>query len=225
MKFSILFSLMLITLLEGICQKNDSSVNEFSIAIPVLYNKTTVTNIYGPTREISGTGVSSGIGVYYKRILSNGVYGKFGLGYFAQNYSIRRPYKDFDFTSLLNTTRKYTYYCWEQAIGIGYKTDIKNNYLIDFSATYHRLNSFKQKYTSLNNRNITVTRNNYHFASMILLTPSIQRKFSNKINISAGILVPVFTSWKKDERFDENRNDKYNPSIHMGLQFGVHYKF
>lgn len=225
MRRSILLSAILVKCLAGFSQTNNVEANELSFAVPILYNKTTITNVFGPTRQISGTGVSSGISVQYKRILSNGIYAKLGLGYFAQNFSLRRPYEDFDFTALLYTTRKYTYHCWEQTIGVGYSISTSKKSVLDISANYHRLNTFKQKYYSRDDLNITETRSKYHFSSMVSVVPSIQRKISDKIKISTGIIIPILTSWKKDLRFDENRNDTYSPSLHIGIQLGVHYNF
>lgn len=225
MRKSILFLILVATSLTGFGQLSKAKVNELSLGIPVLYNKTTITNVYGPTRPISGTGVSTGISVYYNRTISNGIYVKVGLGYFAQNFSIRRPYEDSDFTTVLYTTRKYTYHCWEQTVGVGYKIALTKKYVFDVSANYHRLSTFKQKYSSRDDLNITKTNSRYYFASMISIIPSLQRTVSDKIKISTGIIVPVLTSWKKDVRFAENRNDTYSPSFHLGIQLGVHYNF
>lgn len=225
MRRSILLSLMGLTHLVGFSQTDKVESNELSFNLPVLYNKTTITNVYGPTRQISGTGISSGVNISYKRVISNGIYVKIGLGYFAQNFSLRRPYNDFEFTTVLYTTRKYTYYCWDQAIGLGYKTAFSKKYVFDVSANYHRLSTFKQKYTSRDDINITNTNYRYQFASIISLLPSIQKKVSEKIQISTGLIIPVMTSWKKDVRFAENFNDTYKPTLHFGVQLGVHYNF
>jgi hypothetical protein len=224
-KRSILLSLMFVTYLVGFSQTDYAETNELSFNLPILYNKTTITNVYGPTRQISGTGISSGINISYKKIISNGIYVKIGLGYFAQNFSLRRPYEDSDFILLLRTTRKYTYHCLEQLLGLGYKSMIGKKYFFDVSANYHQLRTFKQKYFSSDGQNITETKYQYQFASILSVTPSFQRTISDKIKISTGIVIPVITSWKKDIRFDENRNDTYSPSFHLGIQIGVHYHF
>jgi hypothetical protein len=73
-KRSILLSLMFVTYLVGFSQTDYAETNELSFNLPILYNKTTITNVYGPTRQISGTGISSGINISYKKIISNGIY-------------------------------------------------------------------------------------------------------------------------------------------------------
>jgi hypothetical protein len=225
MKRSILFPLILVTRLVGFSQTDKVEGNELSLNLPVLYNKTTITNVYGPTRQISGTGISSGINISYKRFISNGIYVKIGLGYFAQNFSLSRPYEDSDFTLVLYTTRKYTYHCLERLIGIGYKSVIGGKYFFDVSANYHQLRTFKQKYFSRDDLNITETNYRYQFASILSIAPSFQRIISDRVKFSTGIVIPVITSWKKDVRFAENRNDTYRPSFHLGIQMGIHYNF
>lgn len=216
---------MFVTYLVGFSQTDYAETNELSFNLPILYNKTTITNVYGPTRQISGTGISSGINISYKKIISNGIYVKIGLGFFTQNFSLRRPYKDLDFVSLLRTTRKYNYHCLEQLIGLGYKSRIGKKYFFDLSVNYHQLKTFKQKYFSRNDLNITETKYEYQFASILSVTPLFQRTISDKIKISTGIVIPVITSWKKDIRFAENRNHTYGPSFHLGMQMGIHYHF
>lgn len=206
-------------------QTKHTELNELSFVLPVMYNKTTVTNVYGPTRSISGTGISYGSGIQYKRTISRNIYVKLGVGFFAQNFSLRRPYNDDDFVALLRTTRSYSYYCLERQLGLGYSTSIKNRYVFDVSANYHMYNSFRQRYSSRDYQNTTITKYQYRFASMVSLMPSLQRKLSETMAVSGGLILPLYTSWKKDPRFDENRNDRYGPSVHIGIQLGVHYRF
>lgn len=211
--------------LSGFGQTKNRELNELSFVLPVMYNKTTVTNVYGPTRSITGTGMGYGLGVQYKRTISGNVYVKLGVGVFAQNFSLRRPYEDDDFVSLLRTTRRYSYYCLEPQLGLGYRTSINNKYVFDMSANYHMLNSFRQQYSSRDYQNTTITKYQYRFASMVSVMPSVQRKLSETMAVSTAVILPLYTSWKKDPRFYENRNDTYGPSVHIGIQLGVHYRF
>ncbi len=206
-------------------QQNHAESNELSIGLPVLFNKTTVTNVFGPARSISGTGLGYGLSVQYKRYFTKNVYAKLGLGFFAQNFSLRRPYQDDDFVSLLRTTRKYSYHCFDQLIGVGYTSPSKGKYAWDVSVNYHFFKSYRQQYNSRGDQNITVTKYQYQFGQMLTILPSLQRKLSEKMRVSAGLVLPLNTLWHKDPRFYEDRNDRYGPSLHIGLQLGVHYRF
>lgn len=95
------------------------------LSVPVLFNATTVYNVLGPQRDISGTGISNGISISYEQSVSKLLYIKVGTGLFTQRFTLKRPFFDFTPPDLGMATKKYIYNCYEFVVGGGLQK--KNN--------------------------------------------------------------------------------------------------
>lgn len=220
-------SIILLTLISSHSfSQSVEKKHALSISVPVFYNSTTITNVYGPTRQISGSRLSFALRASYEHSLTKQLYLKAGIGMFIQSFGNKRPFEDFEFVSLLMSTKKYSYSNIEFSAGGGYIKRINAKNELDLGLTYHMLYTFRQKYVPRDEYYApTVTNNKYVFAHMINPSININRRLNNAFSFQYGVTIPVLTMWRKDRRFDENTSEFYKPSFHIGATIGVKYHF
>ena len=220
-------SIILLTLISSHSfSQSVEKKHTLSISVPVFYNSTTITNVFGPTRQISGSRLSFALRASYEHSLTKQFYLKAGVGMFIQSFGSERPFEDFEFVSLLMSTKKYSYSTVEFSAGGGYRKKINAKNELDLGLTYHMLYSFRQKYVPRNDYYApTITNNKYVFAHMINPSININRKLNSAFSFQYGITIPVLTRWRKDRRFDENPAEFNKPTFHIGATIGVKYHF
>lgn len=231
-KIFLFFSLSVIftrSLSQSVAEKK----NSISISIPFVYNYTTIYNTSGYYREVSGSGIGSGLRLNYDRVISNKVYLKVGAGIFIQAFGIQRLYTNITpqdtgmpTTDLGKTTKYYKYACFELIFGGGYLHRINEKNNLDIGLTYNPLFSFSQTYISTKKFNPpTVTNNHYLFAHNINGTITLNKQINSKLIFQYGFIVPLMTRWRKDDRFFENKSEFYKPKFHLGVTLGMKYNF
>lgn len=189
------------------------------------------------TLKINGT--SPGFNLVYKRPASKKIFLRAGIGYykyrfnkmrntnslFANQYSSRdiedyRPPGPIT-PSITFATDKYWYNCLNFLFGVEKRIRLKNNYSIGFSGNLNNYFTTSQVY------HITYPfpegdkhkRNNIrYFGFSTELSSSIMKSF-RRSQIGLSIIVPVFSYWKQDNIFPQERNNSGRNKLFNG--FGV----
>ena len=208
-----------------------SEKNQFSLLVPIILNTTEVTYyITGNPRQTTSTAISYGLEMIYSRPIFNGFIFSAGVGYFKQRFNNERPFNySYDSSLLLLSTKKYTYDNIKYLIGIGYSHKLKDVVLQE-SVSYHHLWSFRQKYipselTSLSYRNYEVKRDKYSFGKMITINANATKEIDGKFSIALGLIMPIYTKWRKDPIFWEDRDDYYHSKFSLGVSASIMYNF
>ena len=221
---SLLISIMLLSL--GYWSfGQDKNYNEWSVSFPSIWNKSEVTNLIGPSRQIEGSAWSYGVNTSYSRTILKGLFAKAGLGYFKQNFGIKRPFDYSSPTQPLFTTSSYNYQSWYFILGMGYKIELEKKINLKSSITYNIYQSFKQTYKPQTQNQAQVNKDNFLFGRSIIISAGLVQKINRRFSLGADLQLPVYTKWRKDEIFRENANENYSPKSIMGLTISGNYNF
>lgn len=210
---------------------------------PVLvWNKTTVFDIYSGARAANKTGnaVSTGININYSRTIYKNLFVKIGAGYLKQKFGIKRGF-DFEetrfVTRLFYTTKYYAYDCLNYFGGIGYNKSfskinskiLPNNSEIRLIAIYNFFNTYKQEFKHdfnndlFGNLNPQIRIENYYLGNSLVLEAGIYRPIGKQFKVGLDILFPVYNKWRKDKIFKEDMNEFYGSGFSMGSSINFIY--
>ncbi|MBV9986046.1 MAG: hypothetical protein JO301_00085 [Chitinophagaceae bacterium] len=215
----------IVCVLISVCAEGQLTSDRISIAIPVIWNNTTITNVIGPRRQISGNGISTGLEISYNHPVSKDLFAIGGIGYFNQVFGINRPV-DYSVSIYqpFYTTSGYSYQCIELIAGLGYQGKTHGGYFFTGDITYHYLHSIRQKYPVKNPEPPQINRKSISFGHMLDVSTGINRIVSSKVSVGCGLVVPVIMRLRKDAIFEENTKESYTPSIAVGLTLSLHYR-
>ncbi|MCZ2223206.1 MAG: hypothetical protein LC122_06205 [Chitinophagales bacterium] len=177
------------------------------ITIPVIYNNSKgVYYTSGNRREPTGNAISYGININYSHFLYKNLYIIGGVGLYAQNFDIQRPfqYKTPDGTEPLVSTKKYTYQNIQFLIGVGCEKMISDKWSLGGQLSYNIYSSYRQKYEQeyFPGKN-EVYKNRLMLGSTVNLDLRCERYLNNRFSIGAAIIFPVYTHWNDDKIFNK----------------------
>lgn len=217
-------------------------VNEILVSQTMIYNKTTVYDIFSGarSRNETGTAVSNGVNLNYSKTIYKNVYAKIGFGYFKQKFGIHRG---FDYeepvtgTRLFYTTKYYSYHTLNYFGGIGYNKILSKskskilpkNSGFRFLAVYNFFDTYKQEFKHdfggnlFGNPNPQIRKDNYSFGSSIGLQAGINRPVYKNFGIGLDILLPVYNKWQKDKIFKENMSEFHGSDFSIGTSVNLIY--
>jgi len=208
-----------------------SDKNQLSLLIPIILNATEVTYyITGNPRQTTSTTFSYGLEANYSRAIFRGFRVSAGVGYFKQRFSNQRPFNyAYDSSLLLLSTKKYAYDNIKYSISLGYKHELKHVVLQE-SISYHHLWSFRQKYvpsmlTAMSYRKYQVEQQEYSFGKMVTINADVIKQIDPKFSVAFGLIIPIYTKWRKDQIFWENTNDYYHSKYGIGASVSIIYNF
>lgn len=106
------------------------------------------------------------------------------------------------------------------------KKKITDKKSLDIGLTYTASFSYKQTFFP---RDIlyqpTVTTNSNQFAHIVSTAVTINRSISQRTSLQYGLILPIFTRWRKDARFSENTTEFYSPRLQIGATIGLKFHF
>lgn len=198
----------LLTLLINICLNASAQSAEMKssvgISIPAVWNHSEATYYQlGSPKYPNGDAVSYGLNIDYSRTIYKGFYGKLGVGYFKQNFGIKRPFDYYPNPLLLiYSTYSYSYNNIQLSGGVGYTKNMKNKISLKGGISYSYFYSFGQNYT-VNKENKVVQNNKKSFSlgEAVDLSLGITENISKKISLGIDFLTPIYTHWNKDKIF------------------------
>jgi hypothetical protein len=200
-------------------------------SIPFIVS-TTETKYYilGNPKYSVATAWSYGLELNYRRDFHSGLWGGLSLGYFKEQFNNKRPFKfAYDSGLLLISTDHYSYDNVKLSITAGLRHRLKDLSARE-SITYHYLHSFHQKYvpaihTTFSYADYQVENKNYKFGEMITANFELSRIISKQNSMGLGLIVPLYTRWRKDAIFWENPNEYYHSKYGGGLSFSINHIF
>lgn len=234
MKKQFLLLIFIALTTTGYSQKKISDkMNKIGISVPVIWNNSEATFYSG--NKSSGKGVSYGINLNFERTIYKGIFAIVGFGYFKQAFHLSRPFKFDDPTSLLFTTKSYSYSNLEFIAGIGYKKELQNKISVKAMTTFNLLKSFKQKYIPqyLSNSSLQNSQNNnksINIGELVNLNIGAEKQISEKISVGIDLLIPLSIHWNNDEIFYEYANYENTQQIaqnkfSIGISVSCNYHF
>lgn len=180
----------------------------------------------------SGTAISYGATITYSKNIYKGFFATVGIGYFKQNFGIRRPF-DFNGDTITNFgyyTKKYSYENINWIIGLGYDHELNKNYSLHGGLFFNTLYSIRQKYIPSKLTNYTfkkyqVETNSFFFGQVLNLNVGANKKLSPNLSVGADLVLPVHTKWRKDKIFREPENKFYRSKFSIGTSISFKYNF
>lgn len=224
-----------------LCFGQNVQINEIAISPTLVWNKTTIYDIYSGARakNKTGTALSSGINLNYSKTIYKNFYAKIGIGYFNQKFGVHRG---FDFeetvtgTGLFYSTEYYSYHTLNYLGGIGYSILLSKNKSkilpknsgVRLLAVYNIYNTYKQEFKhdgnfSGGNINPQMRKKNYSLGSSIILQAGINRPLHKNFSIGLDILLPVYNKWRKDNIFRENMDEFHGSDFLIGSSINFIY--
>jgi len=211
----------------------------FTLSVPVIYGKVELTNNWSPPTAINrhnqfdGTSLWTAINLDYsfdptfliknKKILMN-----IGLGYFNQQFNVKRP---FDYNSPLQPmfyTDNYAYYGLQGTLGMSYNYSLRKNYFLSGNLSYSWLRSFRQEYTFLytylGSDRIQVNNNQIDFGNMLILSIGIYKHLGSKLSLGLDIIAPLYTCWRNDKIFKDDPSKFSHPKYSFGSSLSITYR-
>ena len=150
------------------------------------------------------------------------------MGYLKQRFNIERP---FNYDSPLQPifyTDHYSYHCFQDIIGLGYKYPLKDKFSLAANASYSWLKTFRQNYTPRSNHGygkLTQTNNlQLDFGHVIMFELGAQRQSGNKFSVGLNILAPIYMRWRNDIIFNDNPSEFSNPKLSLGFSLITKYR-
>ncbi|MDQ6758016.1 MAG: hypothetical protein M3004_13905 [Bacteroidota bacterium] len=216
---------------QTFAQKSEIN-NQVSLSVPIIWNNTTIFNIYSGARakNISGTAISYGININYSKNIFKDIFLKAGIGYFNQNFGIIRPFyfNGDTSTKVQYNTKRYTYGNINWLIGVGYTLHM-GKYLLTTSAVFNELYSIRQTYIPTGHsvgspfRNYQIETNSFLFGQFLNLNAGAYKKISKKVSIGADLVVTTYTKWRKDKIFAEDESEFYSSKFCIGTNLSFIY--
>src|SRR5258706_858677 len=229
----VIFNLLLIVIIPMFGQ------GSLTLSIPVIYHTVNVTNNWSPPTagnrndKFYGSSVGYGAGLNYSFrpsffIKNSHILLNMGVGYFQEQFGIKRP---FDYNSpiyLIFYTNSYSYQCWQLSGGVTYNYPFSKKYFLSGNLTYSWLNSFRQYYTptynagfgdftQMNNKPIDV-------GNMLTLSIGMNRNLSNRFSLGLSVLIPVYIRWRNDKIFGDDPSTFYSPKFSLGSNISIAYR-
>ncbi|PVD51606.1 hypothetical protein DC498_14395 [Terrimonas sp.] len=201
------------------------------ISIPAIWNNSQGTYYQlGNPKHPKGSAISYGVNINYSQSFYKSVYWKLGIGYFQQNFKIRRPFNYNDNPGQLGyATQSYIYNNIHLFAVAGYKKAVNNNLILNGCVSYNFLNSFRQKYIVNNDNKVwQINRRSMPVGNLIICDLGIERSISPKISFGTNLIIPVYSHWYKDEIFIGNNYEQNEQRIAQnifsaGLSFSCQY--
>ena len=241
MKKSRLLLFTILTNFPAFCISQNIHVNEIAISPALIWNKTTIYDIYSGARakNKTGTALSRGINLNYSKTIYKNFYAKIGIGYFNQKFGVHRG---FDFeetvtgTRLFYSTQYYSYHTLNYLAGMGYSILLSKNKskilpknsAFRLLALYNIYNTYKQEFKhdgnfSGGNINPQIRKENYSLGNSIILQAGINRPLHKNFSTGLDILLPVYSKWRKDFIFRENMNEFHGSGFSIGSSINFIY--
>lgn len=214
----------------AVSQSRENSAN-IGISIPVIWNNAEATYYQlGSPKYPSGKATSYGINVNFNWPLYKGIYGKIGIGYFKQNFGIKRPFLYESPVYLLYSTDSYHYDNAQIYGGIGYKWNISNFTFLNGYVIYNQYYSIRQKYVNLSPVSSQVSHKSISLGRIANIELGAGRRISEKVSVAANIVFPFYIHWNNDEIFINNyySNDEQQIArnrFSLGAVFSCYYNF
>jgi hypothetical protein len=200
--------------------------NQLGFSLPVIRNNTSITNDYGLVRTFEGAALSYGLNLHYSRKIYKGLSLRSGIGYFRQKFGVQRPFNYDDFTNLLFYTKHYHYDNIHWLLGLGYEYRLSSKYALTGDLTYNGLYAYRGTFTpDFQGRKPQVVKNDFSFGRMVNIGLGLNRTLCRRFSVGAGILLPVYTQWRKDNIFWENDHDFYASISNIGMNISFNHHF
>jgi hypothetical protein len=205
---------------------------KLELSVPLIYNKTTIYNIFSGARAtyLSGSAISKGLNINYQKKVTGNFFLLAGLGLFTQQFGIERPLNYDDPTNLLFYTKWYKYYTFQLTGGIGYEKHVSNRYSFRTIVSYNSLETYKQNYKTLYSSNAAtqetqISHAKYHFGEMLNIQPGISMLLYKNVECGVDLLIPCYTRYRKDQTFDEDPDEYYHSTFSLGLNLHLSLLF
>ncbi|HEX5170404.1 MAG TPA: hypothetical protein VFW11_14605 [Cyclobacteriaceae bacterium] len=208
------------------------SQSNLSVAVPFIVSDVEVTNVYGPMRQIKGTGYGYGFSIAYSfspkiLISDNNFQLSFGLGYFRQLFDIERPFHFDSPAEVLFYTDRYSYDNLLGTLGLRYSYELNDKYRLTGVLSYSRLHSFRQKYiptySTGSDDDEQIENKKFVFGDLVTVTAGIFKQLNYRYSITFELAIPLFTQWRKDEIFEEDASEHFSPKISLGTNVSLRY--
>lgn len=229
-----LFICLLALAVKGYSQIEKPKIGAVGISIPIIWNNSEATYYsLGSPKYSSGNAVSYGVNVNLSRTIYKNLFVLAGIGYFKQEFEIKRPfdYRAPDGSKPLVYTEYYSYYGIRWLLGIGYQKVLSKNLSVKGTISYNMYNSYKQKYAQKYFPGINeIYKKPLSIGSTINFDLGMERYFSNKVSVGVNGVVPVYTKWNKDAIFfgngyANNEQQIARNKFSIGAVFSCYYHF
>lgn len=234
MKIILLVCLAYLTIISRIAYGQSG----FTLSIPIIYSKVEFVNNWSPPTAINrqnqfdGTSLGTAINLNYSfhptlLIKNKNILVNIGVGYFNQQFNVRRP---FDYSSPLQPvfyTDNYVYYGLQGILGLSYRYTTGGKYFLLANLSYSWMHSFRQEYTPTSNYGYgELTQTNYNqidFGNILILAVGLNRNLGDKIALQLNVLAPLYTRWRNDKIFKDDTSTFSHPRLSLGFSIGVAY--
>lgn len=212
-------------------QVKAKKLNSLEVSIPLIANNSkALSYTLGSPNYPSGTALSYGINFSYSRIIYKNFFATVGLGYFKQQFAIKRwlNYQNPNGNKILYGSTSYLYNNINSMIGLGYLERVKKNFIIKEWVCYNSYNSFNQRYK---NPSIHPSENkNFSIGYQLAANIGFEKELKNNFSVGANLIFPFYTRWNKDNFFtynyysDDEQKIAYN-IFSIGISINCNYNF
>lgn len=186
------------------------------ISIPAIWNNSKSTYYQlGNPKHPKGNDISYGMNINYSQSFYKGMYWELEIGFFKQNFKIRRTFYYNDNPWQLGySTQSYSYNNIHLFTAVGYKKRVRYNLILNGSVSYNYLNSLRQKYIVDKDYRIWQSnKKSIPLENLVILDLGIERSISPKISFGTDRIIPVYSHWHKDEIFINNNYQQNEQQI------------